>query len=70
MLWMAVLWLCVTKNLLAQMDTIFLQPFGGFWEFPTVSYILDFSARDDIEINEVCLTSYVPRFELLIKSIH
>lgn len=32
---------------------------------PTMSYIIDFSARGDIEINEICLTSHVPRFELI-----
>ena len=51
--------------MLAQMDTIFLQLIGGFWDFPTMSYVIDFSARGDIEINEICLTSHVLRFELI-----
>ena len=41
------------KSMLAQMDTIFPQLIGGFWGFPTMSYVIDFSARGDIEINEI-----------------
>lgn len=46
--------------MLAEVDTIFLQPIGGFWGFPTVRYFLDFSARDDRDINAICLTLCPP----------